>query len=50
MSRFIERNWLKCNIVLIILKRKNILDICINIDGKYGEPLKDFFMLFLTQH
>jgi len=43
MSCFIERNWIKCNIVLIILKRKNIIDIYINIDGKYGGSLKNFF-------
>jgi hypothetical protein len=26
---------LRCNIILIVLKRKNIFDICINIEGKY---------------
>jgi hypothetical protein len=35
MSFFYGEGGLKCNIALVVLKKKNITDICINVDGKY---------------
>jgi len=32
---FYKKQIMKCNITLIVLKRKNIFDMCINIDEKY---------------
>ena len=35
MTLFYRYKGLKCNIALIVLKWKNIIDICINVKGKH---------------
>jgi hypothetical protein len=35
---FYENKGLKCNIILIVLKRENILDTCINMDWNIVGP------------
>jgi hypothetical protein len=50
MSLFCGDKELKNNIVLIVLKRKNITNICINIEWKYDGLLKKFYTLSFTQY